>query len=656
MSRLILAVLLAIASLSVPVSAQPTATAVNVLADASTLVVTGRVAGVDVRRDGGGIYTYATIDVADVFKGAVAGPALVVKVLGGTLPELGLHIADQAVFRQGEEVLLFLAVRPRDGTLYTAGLARGKWQIVTNLETAGRSAVLGSDRVDLTPAFRAGMASSRPHAEAFVTVPEETGPSRPAYSFIPEPEGGPARWHEADDGRRIPIDYQSVPGGLPGNAVAALDAAAGAWTGVNTRLELERAFSGPHTCPAETFTLPGRIALYWNDPCGEVGDGDSATFGVGGGFFTPGFQKTINGVTFNGFVQGLAILNNTGPHLASAACFESAVAHVLGHTVGLGHSNDGAAVMSPTLRSGCPTGLAGDDMAGLRAIYPEIASGGFPPDAPTSLTNSVTLDTVRLSWTPAATGGAAQSFVLEAGSTSGQADIAVMALNSPATSTVVGAVPPGRYHVRVRARNVLGTSGPSPDTVVNVGPCQAPGVPAGLGYTTADNLVTLSWTAPAGGVTQGYWLFAGFAPGQSDALVLPLGPAPVFSGIAPFGNYYVRVAARNSCATGPATADLLVRVQPCSAPPNPPSALSFTVSGSVVTLAWNAPGSGNLPSRYRILAGNTPGVANLLEHETTSNATSFVAAAPPGVYYVRVRSQNNCGVSTDSNEVRIVVP
>jgi hypothetical protein len=437
--------------------------------------------------------------------------------------------------------------------------------------------------------------------------------------------------------------------------VAALDNAAGAWTGVNTRLELERGFSGSAVCPARTFSYPGRTTLYWNDPCGEIDDGDPTTFGVGGGFFTPGFKKTINGVTFNGFVQGLAILNNVGPHLASAACFESALTHVLGHTVGLGHSNDGGAVMFQTLRTGCPTGLGNDDMAGLRAIYPEVASGGFPPDAPTALTHSVTLDTVTLSWTPASTGGPAQTYILEAGSGPGRADIATLVLNGPATTTVVGAVPPGQYHVRVRARNVLGTSGPSPDRVVTVGPCQSPGVPTGLAYTAADNLVTLTWAAPATGVTQGYWLFAGFGPGQSNALVMPLGPTPRFSGEAPFGTYYVRVAARNSCATGPSTADLLVSVQPCTAPPNPPTALSFTVNGPLVTLSWNRPATGNLPSRYRILAGNTPGVANLLDFETTGNGTSFSAAAPPGEYYVRVRSQNNCGVSANSNEVRIVV-
>ncbi len=298
-----------------------------------------------------------------------------------------------------------------------------------------------------------------------------------------------------------------------------------------------------------------------------MSDSDATTFGVGGGYFTPGLQKTINGVVFNEFLQGIAILNNVGPHLTAAACLQDAVTHVLGHAVGLGHSTDGAAVMYPTLRAGCASAssLASDDINGLRAIYPSTASGGNPPQAPTALTNSVSLDTVTLSWTPSVGGGPAQSYILEAGSSPGLANITTIVLNSPNTSTVVGAVPAGVYYVRVRARNALGTSGPSPDTVVSVGPCSAPTVPTNLGYSTADNLVTLTWTPPAGGVTQGYWLYAGYGPGQSNALVTSLGPTPGFVGTAGVGDYYVRIAGRNTCAIGPQSAELLVSVRACTA-------------------------------------------------------------------------------------------
>ncbi len=625
------------------------------MADASRLVVTGHVRSVDARADAGLIYTYATIDVTEVLKGELQSSTIVVKQLGGTLPTVGLYISDQATLRPGEQALFFLAVRPRDGTLTTTALSRGKWPLMTNLASGALSATMDSQAVAVDGSLRATIAASRPRSEAFVTMPPELGAgdiARPAYTYIPGSEGGPARWHEADEGRSIPVDYQSA------TDVGILDIAIGAWNAVNTTLDLQRAQSG-HVCPAQSYSRPGTISFYWNDPCGEVPD--DGTFGVGGGFFTSGFKKTIGGTTFNGFVQGLAILNNAGPHLGTnVGCLRDAAIHVLGHAVGLGHSGDSSALMRPTLRSGCQTGksgLASDDINGLRSIYPAFPGGGYPPNPPTAVNASVVLDTVTLSWTPATTGGAAESYILEAGSVPGQADIATFTLNSTATSTVIGAVPSGQYWVRVRARNFLGTSAPSPDRQVIVGPCSAPGAPAPLTYTTADNLVTANWGPPASGVAQGYWLFAGYTPGASDALVMPLGPTTTFSATAPFGSYYVRVAARNSCAVGPPTADVLVTVAPCTAPPAAPTDLEVTRSGNIVTISWSAPAGGNQPSSYDIIVGSASGGADILQINTGGMATTFSAFAPPGTYFVRVGSRNNCTtVPATSNEVQIDVP
>lgn len=640
-----------------PASAQDLRQSAAVLADASRLVVTGRVSSVEARADAGLIYTYATIEVTELLKGELTTSTIVVKQLGGTLPTIGLYISDQAVLSPGEQALFFLAVRPRDGTLTTTALSRGRWPLMTNLASGARAAIMDSQAIAMGDALRATIAASRPRAETFVEVPPEMAHAdlaRPAYAYIGD--GGPARWHEVDEGRRISVDYQDV------GEVSRIDAAIAAWNGAGSELSLQRGLTGPAPappCSAQSFNGNGRISLYWNDPCQEIPD--NGTFGVGGGFFTPGFEKTINGTTFKGFVQGLAILNNAGPHLnTNGACLQDAVIHVLGHTIGLGHSGDSAAVMRETLRNGCnsgSSGLATDDINGVRSIYPGLPSGGYPPDAPTSINASVVLDTVTLSWTAATTGGVAQSYILEAGSVPGQADIATFTLNGTATSTVIGAVPPGQYWVRVRARNFLGTSGPSPDRQVAVGPCSAPGAPAPLIYTTADNLVTANWGPPTSGVAQGYWLFAGNTPGATDALIMPLGPTPTFTAVAPFGSYYVRVAARNSCAVGPPTADVLVTIAPCTAPPAAPTGLTYTLAGNIVTISWSAPTSSNLPSSYDIIVGSASGGADILQINTGGNATSFSAFAPPGQYFVRVGSRNNCtAVPATSNEVQIVVP
>ena len=57
-------------------------------------------------------------------KRPVAERTIVVKQLGGELSNLGLWIADQPNWKVDEQVLLFLSVRPRDGTLTTTGLSR----------------------------------------------------------------------------------------------------------------------------------------------------------------------------------------------------------------------------------------------------------------------------------------------------------------------------------------------------------------------------------------------------------------------------------------------------------------------------------------------------------------------------------------------------
>jgi hypothetical protein len=628
-------------------SAQTTAV-VPALADSATAIVSGTVTTLSSASDGVAIYTYVTLQVAEVLKGSLLpGESIVLKQMGGVANGVGLHIDGQARFAVGEDVVVFLAVRPRDRTLYTVGLAQGAWP-ASELSVV-RAVVMAQPQRD--------SAASEP----FVTRPPEVASSdvTPGIANFTFLENGPARWHQADEEVPIPVDFATVPGGLPGGGLAALDAAIGAWNGVGTALTLNRGGSGNATCPVDAFSGNGRIAFYWDDPCADIADNDAVTFGIGGGYFTSGSVRTVNGVVFAQFLQGMAILNNVGPHRATAACLQDAATHVLGHAVGLGHSSDGNAVMFATLRAGCNSGTSGlgnDDIAGLRAIYPALPGGGLPPERPTAITANVSGSTVVLNWTPATTGGVVLSYVVEAGSSPGLANLAVLTVTGSVPSLTVNAVPPGAYYVRVRARNALGTSTASPETIVNVAPCVLPGAPGGLSYSAADNIVSITWTPPSSTAPiQGYVLSAGFSQGQSNALVTQLGPTAGFSGFAPPGNYYVRVQARSACGVGPASADLLVTVQSCAAPPSAPTNLRFTKAGNTVTLNWNPPASG-APSHYRLVVGSVAGASDVLISNTSNNATALVATASNGTYFVRVQAVNLCGTSTSSNEVSITVP
>ena len=89
------------------------------------------------------------------------------------------------------------------------------------------------------------------------------------------------------------------------------------------------------------------------------------------------------------------------------------------------------------------------------------------------------------------------------------------------------------------------------------------------------------------------------------------------------------------------------------APPGAPTGLMSTVSGMNVTLAW-ASGGGCAATNYVVQAGSAPGLANLAT-VNTGTALGLAAAAPNGVYYVRVIAQNAFGSSAPSSQVTVVV-
>ena len=90
--------------------------------------------------------------------------------------------------------------------------------------------------------------------------------------------------------------------------------------------------------------------------------------------------------------------------------------------------------------------------------------------------------------------------------------------------------------------------------------------------------------------------------------------------------------------------------------PTAPSGLAGAVAGSMVTLYWTAPSSGDPVASYVIEAGSSAGSRDLANFTTGSVATSYVATSvPAGSYFVRVRATNTGGASTPSNEIVVTV-
>jgi predicted phage tail protein len=193
---------------------------------------------------------------------------------------------------------------------------------------------------------------------------------------------------------------------------------------------------------------------------------------------------------------------------------------------------------------------------------------GASPAAPSNLIATATGSSVTLVWTAPASADPVVSYVIEAGSFPGAANLANFSTGSPATSFSATGIGAGTYYVRVRA-STAGATGPASNeatlVVGSAGPCVPPDPPTGLRLLSASGgTVSLVWN-PAGGSPSSYIVEAGSAPGLANLANSDLGLTTVLTatGVAP-GTYYVRVRARNACGTSAPSNEVVVVV---GAPP-----------------------------------------------------------------------------------------
>jgi hypothetical protein len=89
--------------------------------------------------------------------------------------------------------------------------------------------------------------------------------------------------------------------------------------------------------------------------------------------------------------------------------------------------------------------------------------------------------------------------------------------------------------------------------------------------------------------------------------------------------------------------------------PEPPQHLTAVVTGSTVTLTWQAPSTGGVTLNYVVEAALSPAGA-LIASLPVVGTGIVVPDVPNGIYYVGVRGMNADGASEASNEVIVVVP
>jgi hypothetical protein len=179
------------------------------------------------------------------------------------------------------------------------------------------------------------------------------------------------------------------------------------------------------------------------------------------------------------------------------------------------------------------------------------------PRAPVGLTGTASADGATLEW-GAAVGAA--SYLVEAGSQPGAADIAILDMGT--RLNLQTSAPPGRYFVRTRGLNSCGRGAASNEVVLTVGG-PPPGAPSNLTVQVAGRTATLAWDAPtSGAVPEFYQLEAGSSPGSADVAVARSAERVfVATGAVP-GTYYVRVRAGNAAGLSAPTTEVQVTITP----------------------------------------------------------------------------------------------
>ena len=293
-----------------------------------------------------------------------------------------------------------------------------------------------------------------PEAVATVTVPN----GRP---------GRPSRPRVWTSGRTVSMDWDAP---LDGDPVTRYTLEVGSAPGlanlVVAPLSTSRSFAAGGV-PDGTFWLRvrGENGYGIGDPSEDVGlvmgpaggcvglplAPGSLGSSVAGSIVSLAWSAPVSGVTPTGYV----LYAGSAPGRADLVTFSTG-STVTGWS---GAAPPGVYHVRVAARTACGVGPLSNEVA--------VAVGATaPPAAPESLTSIVVGRTISLSWSPPPSGPAPGGYVLEVGSSSTATDVARIELS--AVTTISGAVPPGRYFLRVRARAGGVTGAPSNEVDVVV--------------------------------------------------------------------------------------------------------------------------------------------------------------------------------------------
>ncbi len=268
------------------------------------------------------------------------------------------------------------------------------------------------------------------------------------------------------------------------------------------------------------------------------------------------------------------------------------------------------------------------------------------PGAPTGLSATPSNGSVALSWTaPSSNGGAAiTSYVVEYTYAGGSGSVeGVSGTSTTITSLTNGVL----YTFTAAALNAVGTGTASSSATAT--PATTPGTPTGLGATTGNGSLALSWTAPAsnGGAAITSYTITYNSGGDDTSVTGISGTSTTLTGLSNGTTYTIRVAALNS--QGTSTLSSSVTGTP-STVPGAPTGLTATSGANSVALSWTAPASngGASITSYTVSYSSTEGSESVSSIVGTSTTITGLTNGTSYTFTVAAVNTNGGGSSSDS--------